>query len=215
MQRRRFLSGITATCALALTGCLSDGGGPAATDGTPDDTPTDSPTPTAEPTDDPDADPSTGTDTGEAPGDTVSGTDWPDGTPSDTDPDTPASRPRTTDGGTGVSDTSLEVTDGGCGQQTDEADVSFDESAGTVTVTGTIWGNDLAYTARLESATLEGDELVVAVVSERRSETETAGQCIAEIDYEATVSLSGSLPVSVVVRHRHGDETTTVTDVTR
>jgi hypothetical protein len=207
-----------------VTGCLSDGSaGPGADDGTD----TDDPTSTPMPTDD---------------------TDTPDESSDGTATDTPSDQTGTPDG---VTSRSFEVTDSGCGQQTDDATVSFDDE--TVTVTGTVWGDDLTYTAKLASATYDGSELTVTVATERKQSlgtespsgtdsggdepTETTGtdaggdqiggtetgtpegimggQCIIEIDYEATVTVSGNRPVSVVVVHRHDDTETTVTDVTR
>lgn len=217
MNRRRFLHGITATCAIPLTGCLADdGAGPGVANGTDDPTATDTPAPTAEPPEESDSDsPADGTETGDVAEDTVSGTDRPDGTPSDTADESPDDDPQTTAGGAGESDSSFDVTDTGCGGQTDDASVSFDDSSGSVSVTGTIWANDLTYTATLASTSVEDGELTVVVATERRSETAVGGQCINEIDYEATVPVDGDLPVSVVVRHRRGDTTTTVTDVTR
>ncbi|MFB6250856.1 MAG: hypothetical protein ABEI27_04065 [Halobellus sp.] len=142
------------------------------------------------------------------------GTDADTDTTMPDDTDTPTGTP-TDDAEPSVTDRSLTVTDSGCGQVRDEATVSFDESAGTVTVTGTVWGNDLAYVARLASVSYEDGTLTVTVASERSSETAVAGDCISEISYEATVAVAGGLPGTVEVVHVHGDERTTAATVDR
>ncbi|ELZ27619.1 hypothetical protein C475_06855 [Halosimplex carlsbadense 2-9-1] len=218
MQRRTLLRGLGAAGTLALTGCLSDGSGGQPTDtGGSDDT--DEPTDT--PSDGPaNTDRSTATDRTD---DTVTepdpdGTDGPSATPSespvDTASETPDSEPSATP--SGVADSSLAVTDRGCGTETDDASVAFDENGGTVTVTGTTWGIDTCHTAVLSYVRLDDGALTVAVGSESESGTDTAcGQCITEIDYEATVALDSALPREVVVVHAHGGEDTRVTSATR
>ncbi|QLH84868.1 hypothetical protein HZS54_00425 [Halosimplex pelagicum] len=115
-----------------------------------------------------------------------------------------------------MADRSFDVTDSGCGTQTDDASVAFDGDGATVTVTGTIWGNDACYTAALSDVRLDGDELTVVVGSMSDAGTDTAcAQCITEIDYEATVTLDGALPQTVTVVHGHGEEDTRVTSTTR
>ncbi|WP_436908061.1 hypothetical protein [Halosimplex marinum] len=220
MKRRALLRGLGAAGTLALTGCLSDG-----SDGEPTDT--DGPADTATPTDTsaggpPDTDRPTATPTDRA-GDTVTepdpdGTDDPSATPSDapaeTASETPDGEPSATPGG--VADSSLEVTDSGCGTQADEASVDFDGSDGTVTVTGTIWGSDACYTAVLSDVRLDGDAATVVVGSESDAGTDTmCAQCITEIDYEATVAFDGALPREVTVVHAHDGEDTRVTSTTR
>ena len=194
MRRRGFLCGLAA--GLASAGCLSeDGTGPAAepTDTTrldadtmPDDT-EDTETDAGTPTED-----RTETATG------TNGTD----TATDTDPKT------------AVTDQSLTVTGRECGAQRHEATVAFDEAAGTVTVEGTIWANDLAYTAELASVTY-GDGTLTTTVATDRDEDAMGAQCIAEIDYEASVTVAGGLPSRVTVRHRHDGETTTAAETER
>ena len=199
MKRRTLLRGLAAAGTLTLTaGCLADGSpGDQPTD-TDEPTDTDDPTDTPMPTDDETpTDTSTPTDAGDHV-DTVSGTDR-DPEPSDTP---------------GVTDSSFSVTGSGCGSQTDDASVSFDDGAGTVSVSvsGTIWGNDACYTARLADTTYESDTLTVVVASESDAGTDTmCAECITEVDYEATVTFDGALPGKVEVKHRHGDDTSTVT----
>lgn len=213
MQRRTLLRGLGAAGTLTLTGCLSDGSGGQPTDSDePADTPpgdpadTDQPADTASDRDDivtePDPD----------------GTDDPSPTrsdaPDDTASETPDSEPSATP--SGVADSSLAVTDSGCGTQTDDASVDFDEGGGTVTVTGTIWGPDGCYTAVLSDARLDGGTLTVVVGSESDAGTDTmCAECITEIDYEATVELDSALPREVTVVHAHGGEDTRVTSATR
>lgn len=186
MQRRRFLAAVAASCPLLATGCLSDGAaGQAGTD-SPEDT--DSPTPTPE-----------SESTTEEPTDTAAD----DGTHTATDAGASA---------TTISDTSFEVLDSGCGQQRDEASIMFEDGEGVVSVSGTIWGNDMTYTATLDSTAIEGDALVITVAAEQKSESAVGGQCIVEINYEASVTLDGDLPAKAEVRHRHGDETKPVAE---
>ncbi|MFC7140227.1 hypothetical protein ACFQMA_10335 [Halosimplex aquaticum] len=221
MKRRTLLRGLSAAGALTVTGCLSDGSGgqPTTTD---EPTDTDSPTPT----DDAGGDTDTDTDTTapadtqtDNPGDTVTepdpdGSDTPSDAPTDTVSETPDSEPSATP--SGVADKSFSVTGSGCGGQTDDASVSFDESGGTVTVTGTIWGNDACYTAVLSDVRLDGGALTVVVAAESDAGTDTAcAECITEINYEATVALDAALPETVTVVHEHGGEDTRVTSASR
>lgn len=204
-MKRRTLLRAAAGGALGLAGCLSDGAGgePVETDDPTGATDTDTPTDT------------------DRPADTVSepggdGSDTPSGTPSDTPPGTATGTPDDEPSATpsGVADTGLKVTDSGCGTQTDEASVAFDE--GTVTVTGTIWGSDACYTAVLSDVSLDGGALTVVVAAERDADEDTAcADCIAEVDYQATVTFDGGLPAEVTVVHRHGGEDSKVTSTTR
>ena len=126
------------------------------------------------------------------------------GSPGGGDGDSTDPGPSDGDGGS-PSDlaTSFAVSGSRCGNQTNEASVTFGD--GRVTVDGTIWGNDACYTGHLESATLVGGTLTIRVVAERpRGEDVGCAQCITEIDYRATVE-TPSTPEEVVVVHR--DET--------
>lgn len=111
-----------------------------------------------------------------------------------------------------VADSSLSVTSAECGTGTNEASVDASgvgSSGGTVTVTGTIMGNDQCYTAKLKAASYDAgaDALTVNVVSyvPEEEKDSACGQCIVDIAYEASVEVSGGTPGTVVVRH--GDET--------
>ena len=120
------------------------------------------------------------------PGDTHSGT--PRETSSAMPPHTP-----------GEPATSFVVTSRRCGNQVNDATVSFGD--GTVTVEGTTWGSDACTTGRLDAVTLEGGTLTVAVVTERVAPDDQAcAQCISEIHYTATVAVSPP-PDEVVVTH--------------
>lgn len=219
MKRRTLLRGLGAAGTLALTGCLSDGPGGQPTD---TDEPTGTDGASATPSDDPATTDPAATPTDRT-GDTVTepdpgGTDDPSATPSDSPEDTASETPDSEPSATpsGVADSSLAVTDRGCGTETDEASVAFDANGGTVTVTGTTWGNDTCHTAVLSDVRLDDGTLTVVVGSESDAATDTAcGQCITEIDYEATVELDSALPREVAVVHRHGGEDTRVTSTTR
>ena len=123
------------------------------------------------------------------------------GPPGDGDGDTTDPPPSNDDGGSPSElATSFTVSGTRCGNQTNEAAVTF--SDGRVTVDGTIWGNDACYTGHLESVTLEGGTLTISVVAERpEGEDVGCAQCISEIDYRATVE-TPSTPEEVVVVHR-------------
>jgi hypothetical protein len=188
MRRRRFLHAIAAGGALTVTGCLADGAPTGGTD---------------EPTDTPHTDP--GTDSGES-----GSTDTPHTDPGTDADDTASPEPRGSSGGSmGVS---FSVRDQECGGQVDETTVSFDDG---VTVSGTIWGNDACYTATLRDVSLEEGALTLVVAAESDAGTDRmCAQCITEISYEASVSVSGTDDPDVVrVVHVHGGERQTVTTV--
>lgn len=213
MKRRTLLRGLGAAGTLALTGCLSDGPGDQPTDtDEPAATPSDDPANTDGPAETPDRDGDTVTES--HPGGTDDQSPMPSDSPDDTASETPDSEPSATP--SGVADRSFAVTDSGCGAQTDDASVAFDGNAGTVTVTGTIWGNNACYTAVLSDVRLDGGTLTVVVGSESDAGTDTmCAECITEIDYEATVALDSALPREVVVVHRHDGEDTRVTSASR
>ncbi|PSQ20344.1 hypothetical protein BRD06_12505 [Halobacteriales archaeon QS_9_67_15] len=199
MKRRTFVRALPAAGALALTGCLSEGSGEA-------------PIGTDEPTDTAGDDP---VDTATEPGDE---SDTPSDTPTESPTETLTERP---EGGSsttpsGVAEKSLTVTDSGCGERMNDASVAFDEASETVTVTGTIWGNNACYTAVLSGVALDDGTLTVVVASESDAGTDEAcAQCITEIGYEVTVTLDGGLPDEVAVVHDTGDEKTRVTSTSR
>ena len=134
--------------------------------------------------------------------DTVAGTPPGDGDPSATP--------------SGVASKSLTVTERGCGSQDEDASVSFDDDGVSVSITGTIWGNDSCYTAVFSDIRLDGGSLTVVVASESDADPDTAcAECITQIEYEAMLTFDGALPEDVAVMHEHGDEQSEVTSTTR
>ena len=114
--------------------------------------------------------------------------DGSDGTPTPPTDGTPTQPP-----------TSFTMTSARCGNQVNRADVTVED--GTVTVEGATWGNEACYVARLRSATLDDGTLTLQVVTERAAgPDEACAQCIAEIEYRATVE-TPSPPDEVVVVH--------------
>ncbi|WP_459194504.1 hypothetical protein [Halosimplex sp. J119] len=225
MKRRTLLRGLSAAGALTITGCLADDSGSQSTE-TDEPTETDSPAPTDTNVPATTDGSGEGTDVdspedtqSDGPGDTVTepdpdGSDTPSDVPVDTVSETPDSEPSATP--SGIADESLSVTRNECGTETDEASVAFDEDGGTVTVTGTIWGNDACYTATLADVRLDGGTLTVTVGAESDAGTDTmCAECITEIDYEATVALESALPETVTVVHQHDGEDTHVTSTDR
>lgn len=169
------------------TGTESSGPGP--DDSTPDGTDPPDPTGTGE---------STGTD-GSSPtdGSTGTGEDGATSSPSPADDE-----PR-------LAGRSFEVVSNECGQGRNEADATAD--ARTVTVTGTIDGSNTCYTARLDGASLDGETLRVDVESyvPESDGTRACGQCIVDIEYEATFEFEDGRPDEVVVHH-DGEHVATV-----
>jgi len=203
VNRRTLLRSLSATGALAVAGCLSEGPGSQPAD---TDTATDEPVDT--PTDTPGA---TTTDPGD---ETGSPTDSPTDDHTDTLSETPDGDPSATP--SGVASKSLTVTERGCGSQDEDASVSFDDDGVSVSITGTIWGNDSCYTAVFSDIRLDGGSLTVVVASESDADPDTAcAECITQIEYEAMLTFDGALPEDVAVMHEHGDEQSEVTSTTR
>lgn len=94
-----------------------------------------------------------------------------------------------------------------CGQGTDHVDISFDEEAGEVVLDGVIRGSDLCKRATLQSVDYDesADELTVVVETTEQERCEddevAAGQCIVDIEYEATFSFDGDVPATASVSH--------------
>ena len=86
-----------------------------------------------------------------------------------------------------------------CGEQVDDATVSYAD--GVVTVEGTTWGNDGCDAARLGSVDLADATLTIRVTAERVEGKEACIQCITELDYRAEVAVEPR-PDEVVVVHR-------------
>lgn len=97
-----------------------------------------------------------------------------------------------------LADRTFEVTKRGCGNEVDEATVSF---RGDVVVTGTITGSDACKTARLVTAEVRDGAFHVLVGTTDESGADVCAQCLTEIDYEAGFEFEGELPEKVVVEH--------------
>lgn len=111
------------------------------------------------------------------------------------DPPSPGDPP-----GSDIDGTDFEIIDISSGMETNEATVTADDR--TVTVRGTIPGNDGCYTAKLADVS-GGRTLRLTIRSRRREMTRTLActQAIVEIRYRATVMYDGSLPDRVEVVH--------------
>lgn len=203
VNRRTLLRRVLAGGVVLAAGCVGD-------EPTPGAAPSDSPTgaerdgqddSTSEGSDPPDP---TGTGeptetTGSSPTDGSTGTGE----------DGATSSPSPADGEPRLAGRSFEVVSNECGQGRNEADATADGR--TVTVTGTIDGSNTCYTARLDGASLDGETLRVDVESyvPESDETRACGQCIVDIEYEATFEFEDGRPDEVVVRH-DGERVTTV-----
>lgn len=109
--------------------------------------------------------------------------------------------------GSTIRETRFEVRDVGESDRDESASVAFEGD--TITVAGTITGNNGCYTARLADARIEDGELVVAVESyEDADEDEMCTQALVAIEYDAVVEIDGELPGSVRVEH-DGEHVTT------
>ncbi|WP_166035380.1 hypothetical protein [Halorussus pelagicus] len=120
---------------------------------------------------------------------------------------------RTTDDQQGaLAGTTFEVVNSGCGQPRSEASVAFGDDGSSVVVTGTISGANGCYTAKLANSSYDAETgaLDLTVVSMAKEGTAVCAQCIAEIEYEATVSFADDGPASVSVTHSGMGESKTV-----
>ncbi|WP_232687125.1 hypothetical protein [Halobacterium zhouii] len=133
---------------------------------------------------------------------------YPSGTPSDGETTSPAG---TTTATPAVERTGFELRRADCGMVRERASVSADEEALAVTVEGTTSAPNACYSARLADATYNADsnELRVVVETYDASDGGACTQCITELDYATTITLTGGLPASVVVVHwSRGEERT-------
>lgn len=109
----------------------------------------------------------------------------------------------TTSASPSVSESSLDVTDTGCGSEQDgDAAVSLGERA--VAVAGTVVGNNGCYRARLGDVSYDGSSDTCRIVVEAFDDSGDTGgcvQCITAVSYEATVVFDGRLPGTVEVVH--------------
>lgn len=102
--------------------------------------------------------------------------------------------------GSSVRDTSFEVLEVRSSGEEERASVAFED--GSITVTGTIGGNNGCYTARLADATIGDGALTVSVESyEDAGEGRDCTQALVVIEYRATVTTDGTPPASVTVEH--------------
>jgi len=119
----------------------------------------------------------------------------------------------TTTAGPGVASASLTVTDSSCGEGADAASVSAGEDGDTVSISGTLPVPDGCHTAELDSAAVDGGTLRVVVAGVVREGVENCVQCLTDVAYDASVTVSGSRPERVVVVHESRDETREVASV--
>lgn len=137
-------------------------------------------------------------------------------TDSRTETPNPSSSPSPTPSEPTLESKTFEVVSNACGSGDNDADATVSptgdrtptdggERAYTVTVTGTIDGSDTCHTARLAAVKLDpaSDALRVEVESyvPDSEETPVCGQCIVDIDYEATFEFAGGHYGVVVVVH--------------
>lgn len=110
----------------------------------------------------------------------------------------------------GVGGTTFEVVNNGCGTGTDEATVGVSDT--TIDVSGTISGANTCYTAEVDGVTHRDGTVTIAVrafVPESRRDS-ACGQCLVDVEYRASVAITGGHPDRVVVTH-DGEQVTTRT----
>lgn len=115
-----------------------------------------------------------------------------------------------------LSDTEFEIIESGGGTRRDEVSIDTDEEELTVTVEGTLTGNNSCYTAELESAEYDAveDTFDVNVRSfEDRAEDEMCAQVITEIEYRLVAFFEGGIPGRTVVSHNNELVAEAVSDV--
>jgi ABC-type glycerol-3-phosphate transport system substrate-binding protein len=99
-------------------------------------------------------------------------------------------------------DTSLSVTDAGCGTIAESAIVSFSSEETRVVVQGTTTGADSCRFARLAASEYDADTGELALTVETYAASEgPCTECLVEIEYEAMADFEGGLPERVVVVH--------------
>ncbi len=100
-------------------------------------------------------------------------------------------------------DSELSVTDVSGSASETTADASFDTEMNTVTVTGTIQGNNGCKTATLGNVTYNesDDHLTVDVETTDREDTGMCTQQLVYIDYEATITFEKGVPKEISVQH--------------
>jgi len=197
MRRRRLLQvTASATAFTALAGCTQDGNR-----GTDEPTDTDDPTDTDEPTDNPGSQPGNSTTTDARETETGTVEDGPGGSSGSSD----------AAWGSGGEMDGVEYAFSSqspeCGQGEDDVDISFDEEAGEVTLDGVISGSDTCKRATLESVDYDEQNSKLSVVIQTTDREEctdgdmAAGQCIVDIEYEATFTFDDGVPTEASVSH--------------
>lgn len=105
-----------------------------------------------------------------------------------------------------VEDSSVETTAADCADG-DQADVTVERGDGAVTVTGSLQASTPCHEAVLEDVAVEDGELALTVDVEETG-ADVCTECVAEIEYEATVELS-DVDALDQVRVEHVDGGTT------
>jgi hypothetical protein len=115
-----------------------------------------------------------------------------------------------------LSDTEFEIIGSGGGTRRDKVSVDTDEKEFTITIEGTLTGNNSCYTAELESAEYDAveDTFDANVRSfEDRADDEVCAQVITEIEYRLIASFDEGLPGRTVVSHNDELVAEAVSDV--
>ncbi|WP_267641846.1 hypothetical protein [Haloarchaeobius amylolyticus] len=132
----------------------------------------------------------------------------------DTDTETPTETPTPTDQPTPQLDSqSIETTNTGCGSE-GSARVAFGEA--DVEVTGAIMASTPCHEAVLQDTTLDAEGKTLTVtVGVQDDGSDACTQCIATVEYAATLGFANGLPETVEVVHESQGQTTTVTTTSR
>ncbi|WP_439028404.1 hypothetical protein [Haloarchaeobius sp. DT45] len=144
--------------------------------------------------------------------DSLGGVD--DGT--ETETDTPTAKPTdtpTAEPAPKLDSQSIETTDTGCGSGMD-ATVTFADSG--VDVSGSVVASTPCHEAVLQDATFAAESKTLTVtVGVQDDGSDACTQCIAVVEYAATLGFTNGLPETVEVVHDSQGKTTTVTTKSR
>lgn len=103
---------------------------------------------------------------------------------------------------------STTTTNTGCASD-DTGTVSVEKTDNGVRVTGAMEASTPCHEAVVDSATIDGEDLAIAMVTEDNSGDEICEQCLGKIEYETTVDLEGRDALTqATVTHDGGDEIT-------
>ncbi|MFC7154889.1 hypothetical protein ACFQPA_05395 [Halomarina halobia] len=108
-----------------------------------------------------------------------------------------------TDGGaSSITGEQFQAQSANCGTEDQSASVSFPRD-GQVKVKGVITGADQCHSARLGDVSVEGGTLTVSVETYVPEEmaNRTCGDCVVDIEYQASFAFDGTAPERVVVTH--------------